>query len=81
MTSKELLSVLSPDHNPAWSDSATAAIVSPFALPPGTILILADVDAGSNTPSMISKVLAWKKKAPQQGMRIFLFTSSIVCER
>ncbi|KAK4692049.1 phosphomevalonate kinase, partial [Phenoliferia sp. Uapishka_3] len=66
VTSRELLEVLSPERNPAWSDEAMKAIVLPFALPPGTILILADVDAGSNTPSMVSKVLAWKKRAPQQ---------------
>lgn len=29
--------------------------------------MLADVDAGSNTPSMVSKVLAWKKRAPEEG--------------
>jgi phosphomevalonate kinase len=32
-----------------------------------TILILADVDAGSNTPSMVGKVLAWRKANPESG--------------
>lgn len=30
-------------------------------------LLLADVDTGSNTPSMVGKVLAWKKAKPEEG--------------
>lgn len=35
--------------------------VKPFALPPGVEVIMADVSCGANTPSMVKKVLAWKK--------------------
>lgn len=52
--------------NPTWTKKSTAALVSPFALPPRTILLLADVDAGSNTPSMVGKVMAWKKEQPEE---------------
>ncbi|KAK4050612.1 phosphomevalonate kinase [Microbotryomycetes sp. JL201] len=65
-TSAGLLKVLSPMMNPLWTKKSTAALVSPFALPPKTMLILADVDAGSNTPSMVGKVLSWKRQQSQQ---------------
>lgn len=69
-TSQTLLTALSPQLNLAWAQPATAAVVSPFALPPGLKLLLADVDTGSNTPSMVGKVLAWKKAKPDQGTRL-----------
>ena len=47
----------------AWSDRG--AVIEPFALPPLTTLVLADVRAGSHTPSMVSKVLAWRKREPE----------------
>lgn len=46
-------------------------MVSPFFLPPSTTLILADVDAGSNTPSMVGKVLAWKKASPEKASSLW----------
>jgi len=30
--------------------------------------MLADVDAGSHTPSMVGKVLAWRKTNPEKGL-------------
>jgi len=36
--------------------------IGPFKLPPLTRLMLADVNAGSDTPSLVKKVLSWKKK-------------------
>ncbi|GAA5908701.1 hypothetical protein JCM6882_008178 [Rhodosporidiobolus microsporus] len=71
ITSQALLSVLSPSLNPAWTAPATAGSVLPFALPPHTLLILADVDAGSNTPSMVGKVNAWKKAQPEEAQRVW----------
>ncbi|KAK4054976.1 phosphomevalonate kinase [Microbotryomycetes sp. JL221] len=65
-TSQELLKVLSPMMNPLWSTKSTAALVSPFGLPPNMTLLLADVDAGSNTPSMVGKVMKWKQSQPEQ---------------
>ncbi|BGP56515.1 phosphomevalonate kinase [Rhodotorula sphaerocarpa] len=67
----ELLQVLSPARNLAWSSESTAGSVAPFALPLHTVLLLADVDAGSNTPSMVGKVLQWKKADPEAAQRVW----------
>ncbi|KAG2206315.1 hypothetical protein INT47_007329, partial [Mucor saturninus] len=40
--------------------------VAPFTLPPGLDLMLADIDAGSHTPTLVGKVLAWKKANPDE---------------
>ncbi|KAH9819135.1 hypothetical protein DFH28DRAFT_1122728 [Melampsora americana] len=60
-SSAELFALLDPKMNPLWTNDDTAPRVKPFALPPLTTLILADVDAGSHTPSMVGKVLKWRK--------------------
>jgi phosphomevalonate kinase len=39
--------------------------VSTFKLPPQLDIILADVRSGSETPSMVKKVLQWKKEDPE----------------
>lgn len=44
---------------------------APLQLPPGLDLLLADVDAGSNTPSLVSKVLAWRKDKPQWANQLY----------
>ncbi|CAO1622729.1 unnamed protein product [Jaminaea pallidilutea] len=44
---------------------------APFQLPPGVHMILADVDAGSNTPSLVGKVLDWKKRKPEWAQQLF----------
>ncbi|KAF5317110.1 hypothetical protein D9611_003950 [Ephemerocybe angulata] len=51
----KLLPVLSPS-NPAWNYR-----IQSFKLPPLTRILLADVDAGSDTPSLVGKVLKWRK--------------------
>ncbi|TNY21498.1 Phosphomevalonate kinase [Rhodotorula diobovata] len=71
ITSQDLLTALSPSLNPAWTAPSTAGSVSSFSLPPHTLLLLADVDAGSNTPSMVGKVLAWKKANPDEAERVW----------
>ncbi|KPV74363.1 uncharacterized protein RHOBADRAFT_48606 [Rhodotorula graminis WP1] len=71
ITGADLLAALSPSSNPAWASSSTAGSVSSFALPPNTLLLLADVDAGSNTPSMVGKVLAWKRAEPSDAERVW----------
>jgi phosphomevalonate kinase len=43
--------------------------VAPFKLPPGFDLMLADIDAGSHTPTLVGKVLAWKKSKPEEGKK------------
>jgi phosphomevalonate kinase len=50
--------------NSAWDYK-----VEPFQLPPSTRLMLADVDAGSDTPSLVSKVLKWRQAEPTKGRR------------
>lgn len=44
-------------------------IVTPFRLPPHLTLMLADIDAGSHTPSLVSKLLAWRKAKAEEGVR------------
>ena len=41
--------------------------VEPFKLPPLTRMMLADVDAGSDTPSLVGKVLKWRSEKPEEG--------------
>lgn len=41
--------------------------VAPLALPHRFHMVLGEVDAGSNTPSMVSQVLKWKAANPEQG--------------
>ncbi|KAK4512380.1 60S ribosomal protein L38 [Mucor velutinosus] len=48
-------------HNQSWDNDVT-----PFKLPPGFDLMLADIDAGSHTPTLVGKVLAWKKSKPEE---------------
>ncbi|CAL1707563.1 unnamed protein product [Somion occarium] len=48
--------VLTPS-NSAWNFKA-----EPFQLPPYVRLMLADVDAGSDTPSLVGKVLKWRQE-------------------
>lgn len=36
--------------------------IKPVTLPPGFVLQLGDISAGSNTPKMVSKVLDWRKE-------------------
>ena len=41
--------------------------MTPFALPPRTRLLLADIHAGSNTPLLVSKVLKWRAENSSVG--------------
>ncbi|KIY73027.1 phosphomevalonate kinase [Cylindrobasidium torrendii FP15055 ss-10] len=45
--------------------------VEPFQLPPLTRIMLADVDAGSDTPSLVGKVLAWRKSEPEHSRALW----------
>ncbi|KAI0728166.1 ribosomal protein S5 domain 2-type protein [Fomitopsis betulina] len=56
MNDDALLPTISPS-NQNWNHR-----VEPFKLPPLTRLMLADVDAGSDTPSLVGKVLKWRKE-------------------
>ncbi len=58
---EELKRSLMPSSS-SWTNSHSSV-----ALPPGVRLVLADVDAGSDTPSLVGKVLAWRKNSPVEG--------------
>ncbi|KAI8139296.1 Phosphomevalonate kinase [Fennellomyces sp. T-0311] len=62
---KELLAALDPATG-SWDNT-----VVPFQLPPGLELLLADVDAGSHTPTLVSKVLAWRKANPAEAKELW----------
>ncbi|KAE8230318.1 hypothetical protein CF326_g4685 [Tilletia indica] len=44
---------------------------APIALPPHLSLVLADVDTGSNTPSLVGKVLKWRKEKPEWAAQLY----------
>ncbi|KAF8844695.1 Phosphomevalonate kinase [Paxillus ammoniavirescens] len=46
-------------------------VTKPFQLPPLLRLVLADVSAGSNTPSLVSKVLKWRKEKSEEANRLW----------
>jgi phosphomevalonate kinase len=50
----------------AWDQS-----VKPCRLPKGLRLMLADVDAGTDTPSFVGRVLAWKTMEKEEGERLW----------
>ncbi|WWC92561.1 phosphomevalonate kinase [Kwoniella dendrophila CBS 6074] len=54
----KLLDILEPSK---WDHKQTK-----FKLPKGLRLILADVDAGTDTPSFVGKVLSWRKENPEK---------------
>ena len=45
--------------------------ISPFRLPKGLRLVLADVDAGTNTPSFIRGILKWREEKPEESNEIW----------
>ncbi|RUS30507.1 hypothetical protein BC938DRAFT_479303 [Jimgerdemannia flammicorona] len=55
-----LLQTVSP-KNSAWDN-----VITPFRLPPRLTLMLADIDAGSHTPTLVSKLLGWRKAKPDE---------------
>ncbi|KAJ3154531.1 phosphomevalonate kinase [Geranomyces michiganensis] len=55
-----VLSVVDPADG-VWDNE-----IEPFSLPPRFALTLADIDAGSSTPRLVSKVLEWRKQEPEK---------------
>jgi phosphomevalonate kinase len=55
------------DLNPKRWDQGNES----FRLPKGVRLMLADVDAGTDTPSFVGKVLAWRKKEPEEALQLW----------
>ncbi|KAI5452402.1 phosphomevalonate kinase [Naganishia albida] len=58
VTGQEILETVKPSSE--WTTRT-----APIALPPNIRLVLADVDAGSDTPSLVGKVLKWRKENPE----------------
>ncbi|GLB37054.1 putative GHMP kinase family. Mevalonate kinase subfamily protein [Lyophyllum shimeji] len=65
LRSQPLNAVLAPT-NKTWD-----YVVKPFKLPPLTRLMLADVDAGSDTPSLVGKVLKWRNENPEEALALW----------
>ncbi|WWC98436.1 phosphomevalonate kinase [Kwoniella sp. B9012] len=63
LSSPTLLPALEPSQ---WDQRTTA-----FRLPKGLRLILADVDAGTDTPSFVGKVLTWRKENPEIAKKLW----------
>lgn len=59
-----LLSALKPSS--AWNYKTER-----FQLPPLTRIMLADVDAGSDTPSLVGKVLKWRKDKDEEAKALW----------
>ncbi|KAJ2552901.1 phosphomevalonate kinase [Coemansia sp. RSA 1933] len=59
-TVADIAKAVSPD-NPGWN-----SVVGSVDIPPRFLLRLADVDTGSNTPSMVKKVLHWQETHPEE---------------
>ncbi|KAF9913652.1 phosphomevalonate kinase [Lobosporangium transversale] len=55
-----LLKVLDPEQT-TWDN-----LVVPFRLAPRLHLMLADIDAGSHTPTLVSNVLKWRKNKAEE---------------
>mmetsp|Transcript_18115 Transcript_18115/g.41263 ORF Transcript_18115/g.41263 Transcript_18115/m.41263 type:complete len:459 (-) Transcript_18115:5-1381(-) len=47
------------------------SFVDPFSLPPGVGIMMADVCGGSETPSMVRKVLAWRDGGSEESKTIW----------
>ncbi|KAG0343722.1 phosphomevalonate kinase [Podila humilis] len=60
-----LLKVLDPTQT-TWDNK-----VAPFRLAPQLHLMLADIDAGSHTPTLVSNVLKWRKTKPEEANRLW----------
>lgn len=67
-----------PAASTSVPSSDEVARPSPLQLPSGLALALADVDTGSNTPSLVGKVLAWRKAKPEWGAS-FIFSFFATC--
>ncbi|KAJ3417570.1 phosphomevalonate kinase [Chytridiales sp. JEL 0842] len=67
LSREELECVIDPnDGQPSWDNE-----ISPFELPPGLTLMLADINAGSSTPKLVSKVLSWRKSKPEEAKALW----------
>lgn len=63
-------------HTGKWDQEAR-----PLRLPRGLRLMLADVDAGTDTPSFVGRVLKWRKENPEEGESMFRPVTWWRCDR
>ncbi|KAJ3190336.1 phosphomevalonate kinase [Gaertneriomyces sp. JEL0708] len=56
---------------PSTSESCWDSEVAQFSLPLGFSLLLADIDAGSSTPKLVSSVLQWRKSKPEEALDLW----------
>jgi len=61
-TKDQTLSPVLDPSNPSWNYA-----IKSFKLPPLTRIMLADVDAGSDTPLLVGQVLKWRKENGTHG--------------
>jgi phosphomevalonate kinase len=70
-----LLSSSSPSSGSSLVDALDPKkwdqVITPFRLPKGLRLVLADVDAGTNTPSFIKGILKWREEKPEESLEIW----------
>ncbi|KAF9433014.1 phosphomevalonate kinase [Entomortierella beljakovae] len=60
-----LIKILDPKQTP-WDN-----VVTPFKLPLRLHIMLADIDAGSHTPTLVSNLLKWRKTKPEESIPLW----------
>ncbi|ORZ01481.1 ribosomal protein S5 domain 2-type protein [Syncephalastrum racemosum] len=65
VSAEDITRILEPSNN-TWDNT-----VVPFQLPPKFELLLGDVDAGSHTPTLVGKVLSWRKANPEESGKLW----------
>ncbi|TPX35407.1 phosphomevalonate kinase [Synchytrium endobioticum] len=73
-----LIRTINPFLGGEWDDECI-----PFELPKGFSMMLADIDAGSSTPKLVSQVLAWRNAKPDEANALWneLHTSNQKVEK
>ncbi|KAA1106970.1 phosphomevalonate kinase [Puccinia graminis f. sp. tritici] len=71
LTPNQIWKTLDPKINGSWVDASTAPVIERFSIPKFTTLLLADVDAGSHTPSMVGQVFKWKNSESESANQIW----------
>ncbi|KAF1840764.1 Phosphomevalonate kinase [Cucurbitaria berberidis CBS 394.84] len=79
--SPSLLNALPPPSSPGFADQLRSLIEgdawdteirkAAIKMPQGLRLVMCDVDCGSETPSMVKKVLAWRQENKEEAERIW----------
>ncbi|KAI8452343.1 ribosomal protein S5 domain 2-type protein [Phakopsora pachyrhizi] len=77
ITPKILRDAIDPRINLVWNDPMAGPKIERFSIPKFTTLIMADVDGGSHTPSMVGKVLKWRAEEQETANEIWLKISCL----